>query len=670
MIQGFRIDVWILSPQAKLERIASIAEVTRRPETIQEKNSPPTGLIEDRMSRSNQPAVAVTKGLESAQGPSKTHPHGLQQDAGRETLESIAFAFVLALLFRTFVAEAFVIPTGSMAPTLFGRNKDVICTECHQHYEVGASDELDDDGYLVRRIEESICPNCRHPNNIRELPVFKGDRILVNKFPYQIGTPERWDVIVFRYPEDMQKNYIKRLVGLPGETIRISRGDVYARQGDQGEFEILRKQNPDKQKVLQQLVYDDRNPPVDLLSKGWPERWQSMSYQDSSDGVDGWVRAETGWKQDEQARSFSVEAGEEVEWVRYQHLIPNSVDWNNLAEGDQISKHPRPQLITDFCGYNTYTGGRSFNIDDDRFWVGDLTLHCKVNITSVPDSTKSGVSPELLFELTEGVRRYLCRIDVGTGKATLLRNDDLAADSRSVNIEMATAKTPVRGPGQYTFTFANVDDRLCLWVNSTWMTSGLIPFGSGAEFTAPANRSPQESDLIPAGFAVRGLSAQVSNLVLQRDIYYRAESVPNDAGDFTSHEQELSDSLQIRESLSDPSEYGNLYARQHHEATFRALGPDEFFVMGDNSPRSQDSRLWPNARRHAANRHAVPRQALLGKAFFIYWPHGIPFLNNGKGYSVMNHTPRRDQRGVAEVETYPDYAAPFYPQWWRWKRIK
>src|SRR5580698_8024796 len=108
-------------------------------------------------SSGNSPAKAPdSKGL-------KPH-HSPPQGYGRETFESIAFAFVLALFFRTFVAEAFVIPTGSMAPTLFGRNKDVVCAECHYKYEVGASDELDDEGYLVRRIDDSVCPNCRHLN--------------------------------------------------------------------------------------------------------------------------------------------------------------------------------------------------------------------------------------------------------------------------------------------------------------------------------------------------------------------------------------------------------------------------------------------------------------------------------------------------------------------------
>lgn len=618
------------------------------------------------MSRPSSTAVA---GSRSTTSPSAARPatHAPHQDATRETLESIAFAFVLALLFRTFVAEAFVIPTGSMAPTLFGRNKDVVCRECHEHYEVGASEELDDDGYLMRRIDESTCPNCRYPNNIRDLPVFKGDRILVNKFPYQIGNPERWDVIVFRYPEDMQKNYIKRLVGLPGETIRISRGDIYAKKGETGGFEILRKDDPNKQKVLQLLVYDDVHPPTDLIAKGWPERWNSMVKSSAASTVNGWGLEQNGWKRDEKNRSFSIEASADAAWVRYQHLVPSTVDWSDATEGHALTPAPRPQLITDFCGYNTFTGGRSPNVDDDKFWVGDLTLNCTVEITSIPPSS-GAAKPELFFELNEGVRRYVCRIDVSTGQATLLRNEDLDTDANMAEIEMATASTPIRGPGKYTVTFANVDDRLCLWVNSNWLSSGLIPFGEKAEFTPPANRNPQDADLTPVGFAARGLNVKVSNLVLQRDIYYRAESVANDAGDYTSHEPELSEAVRIREALTDPAAYGELYSRKANEATFRPLGSDDFFVLGDNSPRSADSRLWPN-KRHAENRHAVPRQALLGKAFFIYWPHGIPFLNGGKGYPVVNHSTYRNPHGPL-VETYPDYAFPFYPQWWRWKRIR
>ena len=52
------------------------------------------------------------------------------QENGRETFESIVVAFVLAFLFRAFEAEAFVIPTGSMAPTLYGRCC-LVAERCH-----------------------------------------------------------------------------------------------------------------------------------------------------------------------------------------------------------------------------------------------------------------------------------------------------------------------------------------------------------------------------------------------------------------------------------------------------------------------------------------------------------------------------------------------------------
>ena len=599
------------------------------------------------------------------------------QGASRETCESIAFAFVLALLFRTFAAEAFVIPTGSMAPTLLGRNKDVTCPACGQHYEIGASDELDDDTgtYLVpsRRIDQSVCPNCQHMHNVKPLNVFKGDRILVNKSAYQFGNPNRWDVIVFRYPEDTQKNYIKRLVGLPNEAIRIERGDVYVRKSDQDEYRIVRKQDPEKQKLLQQLVNDDRHPARELLKLGWPESWSAVERTGAENGVDGWTTDANGWARDPNAktRDFELPASEQPRWLRYRHLVPSLIDWGAVSDGKPPTQNPRPQLISDFCGYNMYTGGRAMRIDDDhsgdRYWVGDLTLTCSVTISSA-----TGKDSHLTLELVEGVRRYRCRIDVPSGQATLTRNDDLAADPDvAPEIEMAKANTSITGPGTYTLRFANVDDRLCLWINDNLLGSGFVPFGSGAEFDAPANRRPQEADLTPVGIAARGLAVKVSDMLIERDIYYRADSVSNDAGVFDGHESEVDESLPLRDLLNNPKGWGDMYEDKFHRAEFRQLGPDEFFVMGDNSPRSQDSRLWPN-RRRAENRHAIDRQSLIGKAFFVYWPHGVPFLNDGHGFKVKGHRaePQANAQDKAEAASYPEYVAPFYPQWWRWQRIR
>ena len=63
-----------------------------------------------------------------AEGTSRKPPR--RADNWRETIESIVVAFVLAFLFRTFEAEALVIPTGSMAPTLYGQHRDVYCEQC------------------------------------------------------------------------------------------------------------------------------------------------------------------------------------------------------------------------------------------------------------------------------------------------------------------------------------------------------------------------------------------------------------------------------------------------------------------------------------------------------------------------------------------------------------
>ena len=104
----------------------------------------------------------------------------------REYVESIVIAVILALFIRTFVVQAFKIPTGSMEENL-----------------------------LI------------------------GDHLLVNKFFFgptesrlerallPIGTIKRDDVIVFKYPEEPDRDFIKRVIGLPGETIEVREKKVY-----------------------------------------------------------------------------------------------------------------------------------------------------------------------------------------------------------------------------------------------------------------------------------------------------------------------------------------------------------------------------------------------------------------------------------------------------------
>jgi signal peptidase I len=60
------------------------------------------------------------------------------------------------------------------------------------------------------------------------LPNFEGNEyLIVNRFEYMFGDPQRGDIIIFHYPENPDRDFIKRVVGLPGETIRMEDGQIY-----------------------------------------------------------------------------------------------------------------------------------------------------------------------------------------------------------------------------------------------------------------------------------------------------------------------------------------------------------------------------------------------------------------------------------------------------------
>ncbi len=646
---------------------------------------------EERKLPASKTAAASPKVEKSRHGP---RPHGYRRhDAVRETFEAFVVAFILAFLFRTFEAEAFVIPTGSMAPTLFGRNKDVVCAGCGYKYQVGASWELHEEtGYLLpnQRLNTAVCPNCMYemPEDVAlDLPVFTGDRILVNKFPYAFGEPKRWDVVVFKYPEDPQTNFIKRLIGLPGETIELRQGDVYRLH--EGKWEILRKDDPDKQKELQILVFDNDHPERGLHEHGWPERWGAMRELDGAPNggshVPGWDDDPSGWEADVDARMYHLDldrtADGKLRWLRYRHFFPSMHDWRMASTGADLPT-PKPRLITDVCGYNFASHGGVGDIRDfGLYWVGDLTINATVEVGGLANGGKS----HLLFELNEGDRRYRCRFNLADGTAEMffIQGQYEENEERPLGDGAAktTAQTPLKGPGTYRVSFANVDDRLCLWIDDK-----LVKFETSTEYSPGPEGIPclpTGGDLAPVGIAAAGADVRVSHLKLQRDIYYRGDYFPQ--GSFQEY---TGDPNQLNQLVTRPEEWGKEY-RSHllrndssvDRSVYRfEMNEDEFFMMGDNSPSSKDSRLWENTRR-AVHRYAVPRKALVGKAFFIYWPHGVPFMNDGKGYEAdipwlnrftyhMTFPRDRDRSGFDLDKGYPAIKVPFYPQVDRWKRIR
>src|SRR5215470_10511855 len=150
-------------------------------------------------------------------------PPARATDGIRETIDSIIVAFILAFVFRAFVAEAFVIPTGSMAPSLYGKHAAHRCTNCRYEFAFGVDASED----VLQRPVAVTCPNCSQRDFVGGRGDVKladsGDRILVLKWPYDIGGsllgPRRWSVVVFKNPLDGKQNYIKRLIGLPDEVL-------------------------------------------------------------------------------------------------------------------------------------------------------------------------------------------------------------------------------------------------------------------------------------------------------------------------------------------------------------------------------------------------------------------------------------------------------------------
>lgn len=604
--------------------------------------------------------------------PPKDLPKDLQPklssfESVRETFDSIAIAFILAFLFRSFQAEAFVIPTGSMALTLMGAHKEIDCPKCNTRYRVGASEEFPEDGKEPKFAIGATCPNCRFNYKFRDpIPsTFNGDRILVTKFPYEFSDPERFDVAVFKNPSMAKQNYIKRVVGLPKEEILIYRGDVYVRGPDKTDFTIARKP-PAKIVSTLQTVYDNDRVLPEIIERGWPERWRQL--QPSGDVVDN---DKLTWQTSADKKSFRAVGKPTTEtWLRYQHIVPDSRAWdvlNNQALSDDEKRFfCKPQLIADFCEYNTAVllgieKGARPETDFGALgihWVTDLALECELEFTEWTDENSVAV-----LELVEGGKAFHCRIKPASGDVEL-RIDGVEGFQPKV-------KGAIAGKGPHRIRFANVDDHLVVWLNDKPLT-----FDASTNFLAtnsapvyqigtdengrPYRRrdgrqlqgdtklealqinKPTEQDLrSPVGIASLGVDITASHLHLKRDLYYIAdkdrdiqtfrfptwamlrsdlndyrENVLQNFGDFAPPGFNTPPDI-IRAFMSDvktaPTRWDELGA-----VTFQ-LEADQFFVLGDNSPKSLDGRLWEP--KHAE--HYVKRELLIGKALFVYWPHGL-----------------------------------------------
>jgi signal peptidase I len=478
----------------------------------------PPAALSEQLFHTSSPGPPIP----SSTPPARPHPpHAPAGFVLRRIVHILVLLGCLFLVVRTTFVEPFGVTTGSMADTIHGNRREAPCPRCGAQLCVGSPDERRDDNPQVK----VTCPNC----GLRGIDFTKlagetmGDRLMVDKFVYRVRPPRRWEVAVFRCPVDDKRPYVKRVVGLPGEAVRLFDGDVYA------DGVLQRKTLPAVRETRIPVFQMDYPPRPD----GWAFRWE--------------VGAVAGTKVAGIPR-LSGEVVQDTELVLDASTAPIGLTYRNrdtdLGKDDVV----RDRLV--------YNGAMR------REWVPvhDFVVECEVEVV--------GGSGRFAVRLGDGADTVKADFPVGQSGACRVEHEG-GRESAEASIGFEVGK-------HYHLEFAFVDRRVFLAVDGKEV---IAPFDLPAVPTLKGGADPagkRKGLDRPLQLGASGAHLVVRHLALYRDIHYRSEE-----GKYATREQ------------------------------YR-LGADEYFLLGDNTANSQDSREW--------EKPGVPEHDFVGKPFLIHQP--------------------------------------------------
>ncbi|MEM9083095.1 MAG: signal peptidase I [Planctomycetota bacterium] len=534
--------------------------------------------------------------------PAETEPGS--NASPRDVIISLLIALVVAMLAKTYIIEAFVIPTGSMAPGLLGNHIRFQSEETGYSWAVapwhysgrgGTGDPLTVQGRIIdpttgEVIQRDANPWVHDPMTssgresdlgYRSEPVPKellaGDRVLVDKFVYQFRDPRRYEVAVFKNPTDVPQNFIKRIVGLPGEEVWLVEGDVFVREVDEERaidegWRIARKPRSVQEAVWQPIV-DAAFTPLPAMDGGedldwWREPW----------GGEKWRR---------EGRRYVLEA-------------------SDAEMGGWLVLNNRHWPVTDWTAYNDVAGQRHRR---EIFPVGDVRVRFGVR---TPESWSVGVQ-RLAVSITTKGHEFEARLNelAETGSDAgewMLRMRTIGGDWEPLG---RSETGEIFDGGQFVnVSFEHADQAVRLVVDGKTIVEG------GYEW------SPVERLRHATGWERDRIMGAAGYRLHEPEQY---DAVRPTIAVWVGHEEgEI-----VRLAVDRDLHYQPVGDRAVQPGRPANLGKGEFFAVGDNSANSEDGRDWRSVDPVITDSFelqpgVVERRLLLGRALMVYFPSPLP----------------------------------------------